>query len=68
MELTLLGSNLANLLIDYEDLVDNASNGPIPATEAEWDKWDAKVDEMENHADKILKNIENFLINNFGGQ
>ena len=40
MELTLLGSNLAPLLIDYEDLVDNASNGQaIPATEAEWDKF-----------------------------
>ena len=68
MELTLLGSNLANLLIDYEDLVDNASKGPIPATESEWDKWDAKMDEMENHADKMQKNIENFLINNFAGQ
>ena len=68
MEFTLLGNGLAALLLDYEDLLGNASKVPIPATEAEWDKWDAKMDEMQNHADKIDKNIENFLINNFGGQ
>ena len=68
MELTTLGSGLANLLIDYENMLDSMLKAPTPATEAEWDKFEAEWIEIENHAEKLEVNIENYLIKNFSGQ
>ena len=61
MELTSLGNGLAALLLDYENMLDSILEAPTPATEAEWDKFEAEMIEID-------MNIENYLIKNFSGQ
>ena len=63
MEISSLDNEWANLIIDYEELVNT-----LPPTNVSDAEYERLIDMNESRFLKQLQNIERFLINNFSGQ